>query len=140
MTSWLKHAFEVDPPGPAEPSAEERDLIDRLARAVVRRGLTTPAILALECSRNLNFIASQAMVFFAPVVKLIFNRQEYSIFAGFLERRGSIAYLCDRIEEFQVLRESGADGNSRPESLAPPTPRSGDAGAFQENGSRLTRD
>jgi hypothetical protein len=140
LTGWLKHAFEVDPPGPAEPSAEERDLIDRLARAVVRRGMTTPAILALECSRNLNFIASQVLVFFAPLVKLIFNRREYSIFTGFLERRGSIPYLCDRIEEFQALRENGADGNSSPETTASSTPRGGDAGAFQKDASRLTRD
>ena len=98
MTSWLKHAFEVDPPGPAEPSAEERDLIDRLARAVVRRGLTSPALIFLECGRPLNFLASQFMVFFAPIVTTIFRGQEYPILAQFLDRRGSVEYICRRIE------------------------------------------
>ena len=34
---WLKHAFAVDPPGPAEPTDEQRLAIDRVVEEVVRR-------------------------------------------------------------------------------------------------------
>jgi hypothetical protein len=108
LRAWLKHAFAVESADQLRPSDEEAALVDRLAQAVVRRGMATPAILALECSRNLNFIASQVLVFFAPVARLIFNRGEYTLFTGFLERRGSIEYLCDRIEELQVGRDQAA--------------------------------
>lgn len=116
MPAWLKHAFAVDPPGPAKPSEQEAALIDRLARAVARRGMETPAIVALECSQNLNFLASQALVFFAPILQLIFNRTEYETVIRFLERRGSIEYITRRIEAVADPQPDGPTRAVRPES------------------------
>lgn len=107
MFDWLKHAFAVEPGGPVVPTEAEAALVSRLARAVVRRGLTSPALLALECSHNLNFFASQALVFFAPLLQLLFNRQEYDTVVGFLERRGSIEYMCRRLEALAEGDECG---------------------------------
>ncbi len=95
----LKHAFAVDPPGPVKPTESEQLLVDRLAEAVVRRGMAPPALMFLECSRPLNYVASQFLVFIAPLARLVFDPEQYKTLTGFLEKRGSIETLCRRIEE-----------------------------------------
>ena len=109
MKGW-RHAFAVDPPGPAEPDEMQRDVIDRLCRAVVRRQMTTPALFALEMSRPLNYMGSQAMHFFRPIVSTLFDTARYQALAEFLEKRGSVEYVCRRLEAMEeeaVQRESG---------------------------------
>ncbi len=96
---WLKHAFSVDPPGPAEPTNAQAQAIDRVVDEIIRRGLTAPTLMALEMSRPLNFIGSQAMHFFTPFVSVFANTEGYRHFAQFLEHRGSISFICDTIEE-----------------------------------------
>jgi hypothetical protein len=105
----LKHAFAVEPPGPCEPDAAERPVVDRLCREVVRRRLTTPALLYLEVSRPLHYIGSQAMHFFRPIVAALFDTRGYELFTRFLERRGSVDYLVRRLESL----EDEADRASR---------------------------
>ena len=102
MLEWLKHAFAVDPPGPAEPTPRQAEVIDRLCREVVRRRLTTPALLALEMSRPLNFVTAQAVHFFDPLVKAVTDADGHREFATFLEHRGSIDHLVKRIEEMEA--------------------------------------
>jgi len=98
LIGWLKHAFAVDPPGVPEPDEVEREAIERLVRQIVRRGLATPALILLECSHPLNFLASQLLVFAGPMAELLFNRERYRALTRFLERRGSVEYICRRIE------------------------------------------
>ncbi len=98
MLGWLKHAFAVESGAEFEPTEHEQALVDRLARAIARRGLVTPALFGLECSHNLNFLASQALVFAQPVAQLVFSPDEYQTFARFLDRRGSVEYFCRRLE------------------------------------------
>ena len=43
--NWLKHAFAVDPPGPAEPTDAQRVPVDKICREIVPRHMTTPALL-----------------------------------------------------------------------------------------------
>lgn len=100
--SWLKHAFAIEPPGPAEPSATERDVVEQVCREVVRRQLTTPAVAFLEMSRPLNFLSAQVLHWFAPVVSILVRAEAYNAFAAFLERRGSIEYLCQRMEALEA--------------------------------------
>jgi hypothetical protein len=97
--NWFRHAFALDPPGPAEPTEAERPIVDRLCLEVVRRRLTVPAIAFLEMSRPLNFLAANAIHFFAPLFSVLGTGDEHRRFAEFLERRGSIDHLCRRIEE-----------------------------------------
>ena len=53
---WLKGAFAVDPPGPAEPTERQLQVVDKVCREVARRRLTTPALSgragALRASRK----------------------------------------------------------------------------------------
>lgn len=123
MPAWLKHAFAVDPSGPATPTDAEAVLVDRLARAIVCRGLASPAVMALDCSHNMNFLASQAMVFVAPIVRIIFDGREYGVFTRFLERRGSIEYMCRRIEAISDDIDGGQEGAAQPatDDAAPPS-------------------
>lgn len=113
----LGRAFAVDPPGPAEPTEAERPIVDRLCREVVRRGMTAPALLALECSRPMNFLGSQAMHFFQPMASVLVSQRHWDSFAAFLERRGAIEFLARRIEELEQERAASEGG----------TPPSGEA-------------
>ena len=107
---WLKHAFAVDPPGPAEPTPEQQAAVDKVCAEIVRRHLTTPALLFLEMSRPLNFLGAQALHFFAPFVSVLTDAEGHRHFAAFLERRGSVDYLCRRMEELEAeaLRRSSS--------------------------------
>ena len=106
---WFKHAFAVDPPGPAEPTESQQQAVDRIADEVIRRGLTTPTLMALEMSRPLNFIGSQALHFFSPFVSVFTDAAGYRQFAKFLEQRGSISYICDVIEAKSRSSEAEID-------------------------------
>lgn len=99
---WLRHAFAVEPEGPLEPSDAQREVVERLCRSVVRRGLTAPALMFLEMSRPLSYVGSQTMHFFAPLVSAVTDAEGYRQFAAFLEHRGSIGYLCRRLEALEA--------------------------------------
>jgi hypothetical protein len=99
---WLKHAFAVDPPGPAEPTPEQEAAVDAVCRQIVKRHLTTPSLLFLEMSRPLNYVGAQLLHFFGPFLSVLTHRKGHRDFAAFLEHRGAIDYLCRRIEELEA--------------------------------------
>ena len=100
--NWLKHAFAVDPPGPAEPTPDQSPAVDKICREVVRRHMTTPALIFLEMSRPLNYIGSQTLHFFQPMISVLTDSAGPRHFAEFLEHRGSIEYICRRIEDLEA--------------------------------------
>lgn len=108
LATWLKHAFAVEPPGPAEPTPRQAEVVDRLCREVVRRGMATPALVALEMSRPLNFVTAQAIHFFDPLVAAVTDADGHREFARFLEQRGSVDHLVRRIGEIEA--EAKASG------------------------------
>ena len=79
-------------------SDEDADLLDRIAARIVRLGLATPAIFFLESVRPLNFVASQAMIFFGPLATAILPRHDWDRLARILEERESVEELLTRIE------------------------------------------
>ncbi|OGF97608.1 MAG: hypothetical protein A2Z06_01630 [Candidatus Glassbacteria bacterium RBG_16_58_8] len=104
---WWKDAFAIDPPGLSEPTDAQREVVDRICREIVGRGLSTPALIFLESFRPLNYIGSQVMHFFQPIVTAVLQGDGYRHFTEFLERRGSVDYFYRRIEELEA-------GQSRP--------------------------
>ncbi|HEY3245918.1 MAG TPA: hypothetical protein VGM03_21460 [Phycisphaerae bacterium] len=102
MRNWLRHAFAVEPPGPAEPDDAERAAVDRIVLEIGRRGLITPALLFLETGRNLNYVGAALLHYVGPFATALLNPQHYQAFATFLERRGSIDYLCGRLESWRA--------------------------------------
>jgi hypothetical protein len=114
---WLKHAFAVDPPGPAEPTPEQRAAVQRICEEIVRRRMTTPALVFLEMSRPLNYLGAQTLHFFRPFVSAFTTTEQYAQFAAFLEHRGSIDYLCRELERLEMkvtteTRRHGEEGEN----------------------------
>ena len=108
MLKWLKHAFAVDPPGPAEPTPEQKEVVEKVCREIVRRHLTTPALLFLEMSRPLNYLGSQTLHFFQPFFSAFSDSQSPQRFAEFLEHRGSIEYICQRLDDLEAAASEKA--------------------------------
>ena len=92
----FKHAFVTD--GDTLENCDTA-LIRKLADFVVRRNMSVPAIMFLESVRPLNFVGSQAMVFFKPIISRFFTSAEYDKLATILERREVIDLLIKEIEQ-----------------------------------------
>ncbi len=93
----FKHAFAT-----GGVKLEDRDamaLISKLADFVVKRNMSVPAIMFLESVRPLNYVGSQTMVFFKPILSRFFTRDEYDKLATILENREVIDLLIKEIEQ-----------------------------------------
>ena len=101
LADKFKHAFAVEATGLAEPNDSQRESVELICREVVRRRLTTPALLLLEMSRPLTTVSAALMQFFGPLATILVEPVAYRHFADFIERRGSIEYLCRQIEKFE---------------------------------------
>ena len=99
---WLKHAFHIEPDGPIEPNEMQKKSLDKLCRGIIRRGLVTPAVIGVEMGRPLNFIGSQTMHFFTPLISAFVPTDSWKAVAEFLEHRGSVDWIRNRIEELEI--------------------------------------
>lgn len=106
--SWLKNAFAVKGEKPREYTEEECAVINKLAGKVHYYRMSVPAIIFLESSQPLNFVASQVMVFFKPFISAFFNTREYDLLQTMLEDRNTIEFLLKTIESYE---ENSLDGN-----------------------------
>ena len=80
------------------PESEQRALLEKVATWIVRRGLTTPAILFLETGKPLNFLGSQLLIGLSPFIQAIFKGVEYQKFALILEKDANVELLIEMIE------------------------------------------
>ena len=80
------------------PESEQRALLEKVATWIVRRGLTTPAILFLETGKPLNFLGSQLLIGLGPFVQAIFKGDAYQKFALILEKDANVELLIELIE------------------------------------------
>lgn len=103
--NWIKHAFALDEPNAGATPAQEQ-VVETVCREVVRRGMATPALLFLEVFRPMNYLGSQVMHFFRPLVTVVLDGEGYRHFSEFLENRSSVDVLRRRIEELEDLRRS----------------------------------
>lgn len=100
---FLKGGLELPDGGKGFLPEEEEAVLLKLARKVVDKGMTVPAILFLESVKPLNFIGSQTMVFFEPIVQTVFNFKDYDNLRSALEKRESVEILILRIEEYDAV-------------------------------------
>ena len=77
---------------------EDKDFLTKLAQEVKLRRLTTPAIFFLEMMRPLNFVGSQAMVFFGPIISAFVKTDGYYKAAEIFENHHSVEFLIQEIE------------------------------------------
>jgi hypothetical protein len=73
-------------------------LLERTAEAVVARGMAVPAVMFLESVGPMNFLGSQALHFFAPILDVIFPQRDVQRVALLLERRDTLSRLANLIE------------------------------------------
>jgi hypothetical protein len=93
----LSHAFSTKS-GAEGLTIEDLALLERVADAVVKRGMTAPATLFLESLGPMNFLGSQALYFLTPIVEWAFNAKEVEQVARLLERRDTISRLITIID------------------------------------------
>ena len=105
MMNWLKHAFAIEQTEPAAPTPSQADFINRVCREVVRRQLTLPAQMLLETSVPMHYLAGQMLRFLEPVLATVLNPAEIRDFATFVEHRGSVEYICHRLDQLQSDRD-----------------------------------
>ncbi len=92
----FKHAFAT---GGEKLEDDDTVLIRKLADFVVRRDMAVPAVMFLESVRPLNFVSSQSMVFFKPILSRFFSRYEYDRISSILEKREVVDLLINEIEK-----------------------------------------
>ena len=102
MKDSIKHAFALGEKENFTPNEKQIQVVDRVCREVVKRQLAMPAILLLETFRPLNYIGSQIMHFFQPIISAVLPADGYTDFTELLEQRGSVDYFCERIREIEV--------------------------------------
>ena len=104
--SFFKDMFSPRPSSLAgkEPiPAEEDAVLEKVAKKVVQWQMAVPAIMFLEMVKPLNYIGSQAMVFFEPIVNSVFTFKDYDTFRIALERRENIENLLQKIEAHDAV-------------------------------------
>ncbi|NLS78936.1 MAG: hypothetical protein GXY76_16925 [Chloroflexi bacterium] len=83
-------------------SEQRRDeLIDKLAQAVLRHGMQTPAVWFLEMHKPLGFIGAQALLFLEPVLGAFSGDAAIHEVAALLEERENVERLLARLERGQ---------------------------------------
>ncbi len=97
LQAGFRHAFAVRPE--SQPlSIDDVELMERVADVIVKRGMAAPATVFLESMGPMNFLGSQALHFFTPIIECAFNVKEVEQVARLLERRDSIPRLIAIIE------------------------------------------
>lgn len=96
-----------------------------LCEQVTRRGLVTPALIALETCRPLNGLSSAGLRLLQPTVEVMLPETaatDVENFARFLEKRGSIDHLVERLETLEAERDDRRRGRATEGDDAPAAP------------------
>ncbi|HTL62216.1 MAG TPA: hypothetical protein VL261_11270 [Nitrospira sp.] len=103
----IRHAFSTQPVAAAV-SSEDLALMERMADALVTRGMGTPAMMFLESMGPMNFLGSQALHFLTPLLECAFEGKDFERVASLLERRDSISRLVALIEHKTSAKRASA--------------------------------
>lgn len=107
LQAGFRHAFAVQPD--SQPlSIEDVELMERVADVIVKRGMAAPATVFLESMGPMNFLGSQALHFFTPIIECAFNVKEVEQVARLLERRETIPQLIAVIETKSSITRASA--------------------------------
>ena len=95
-SSWLDKDHKL--------AEEDVAFLERLSKFIVERRMAPPALLFLESVKPLNFVGSQAMFFFEPIVKIFVGGEGYTRFATLMERRENLELFLRCIEATEASR------------------------------------
>lgn len=83
-----------------EISERERKKFEIVAKEVVERQMTAPALMLLESVKPVSFLLSQLFLFFEPFVAFIFSYQDVLDLRRALEKREGPELLMTMIEDY----------------------------------------
>lgn len=83
-------------------TAEDEEMIRKLAERLVRMRMSVPAIFFLESSKPLAFVGSQLLIFLEPFVQTLFNFAQYQRFAALMEDRDNWERLIRKLEDLEA--------------------------------------
>jgi hypothetical protein len=90
--------------------AQSEQLIEHLTEQISRWRLSAPAILLLQVTRPLGFIASQGLLLCQPLLSFVYDAPRVADYAELLADRASMDRLVARLEEAEQARGSGDKG------------------------------
>ncbi|MDN5279803.1 MAG: hypothetical protein PWR01_3768 [Clostridiales bacterium] len=94
-------------------SEELDEFIDKVATAVARRGMSVPAIMALEMSKPLSFIGYSSLVIFGPILELVIDPVKMEKLQAVVADRERIEQLIVAIENLEKHEKDSKEGESR---------------------------
>ena len=77
---------------------DDKAFLTKLANKIDELKLITPSIFFLEMVKPLNFIGSQTMVFFVPIISAFVNTAGYYKAAELFEQHSSVEFLICELE------------------------------------------
>jgi len=89
-------------------SIEDEDAaVEEIAQRVVREGMGAAAIMFLETSKPISFIAGQAAIFATPLIGSFIEPMRLERYADLFSRRDFVERLIRRIEDLENERAAG---------------------------------
>jgi hypothetical protein len=107
LCNRFKHAFATEPAAPTISTADV-EFLERIADALVRRGMGVPATMFLESMGPMNFLGSQTLHVLTPIIECAFDGKDLERLAGLLERRDTISRLIALIETKTSMQRASA--------------------------------
>ena len=109
MKEKLKHAFAIGKSESFSPNKKEEAVVEKVCNEIVKRHVTLPAIVMLETFRPLNYLGSQVMHFFHPIISSILTIDGYSDFTTLLEKRESVDYIINKLRSIYQKKTKNND-------------------------------
>ena len=79
-------------------TVDDKNFLTGIAKKIKELKLVTPAIFFFEMVKPLNFIGSQTMVFFGPIVSAFVKTDGYYRAAELFESNVSVEFLISELE------------------------------------------
>ncbi|HBW23480.1 MAG: hypothetical protein A2X28_07400 [Elusimicrobia bacterium GWA2_56_46] len=95
MGIW-KNAFKL--PGRGVVAEEEKKFLRDLALKVKKRSMGSVAALALESTRPLHGLGSQALVFLTPMLSALFSGAEMERLVKLLENPEAVTFFVEELD------------------------------------------
>ena len=107
LCKGIEHAFATEPATSAL-STDEIQFMERIADALVKRGMGAPAALFLESMGPMNFLGSQVLHMLTPIIECAFDGKDMERLARLLERRDIVSQLITLIETKRSMQRASA--------------------------------
>jgi hypothetical protein len=107
LCNGVRHAFATAPAG-SSVNADDVEFMERMAEALVKRGMGAPATMFLESMGPMNFLGSQALHVLTPLVECAFDAKDMERLARLLERRDTVSRLIAFIETRMSMQRASA--------------------------------